>query len=127
MSRYEHKKFSSPDETRKFAKGKVDLVNIGNGAVGKFTLEPGWRWSVDVKPQAGTDLCEIAHFQYLMSGRIAVKMSDGQQFEHGPGEVVAIPPGHDAWVVGNEPVVAIDWTGAMNYAKPVESANRARK
>ncbi len=127
MTRYELKRFSSPDETRTFPKGKIELVNIGSGAVGKFTLEPGWRWTEHVKPQAGTELCEIAHFMYVTSGRVAVKMSDGRQFEMGPGDVVSLPPGHEAWVVGNEPVVAIDWAGAIHYAKQMETHGRARR
>jgi quercetin dioxygenase-like cupin family protein len=117
MAKAERKGFGSPDETRKFEKGKVDLVHIGGGAVGRLTLEPGWRWSTHVKPAAKTEWCEAPHFQYHVSGRLHVKMSDGSEFELGPGEVSALPPGHDAWVVGNEPVVVVDWSGASNYAK----------
>jgi quercetin dioxygenase-like cupin family protein len=117
MAKAERKGFGSPDETRKFEKGKVDLVHIGGGAVGRLTLEPGWRWSTHLKPTAKTEWCEAPHFQYHVSGRLHVKMSDGSEFELGPGEVSALPPGHDAWVVGNEPVVVVDWSGASNYAK----------
>jgi quercetin dioxygenase-like cupin family protein len=113
----EHKKFASPDETRTFPKGKVELLNIGGGVVGKLTLEPGWRWSEHVKPIAGTEWCEAPHFQYHAAGRIAVKMEDGSEFEAGPGEITALPKGHDAWVVGNEPVVLIDFHGASKYAQ----------
>ena len=77
----------------------------------------GWRWSKDIKPIAKTELCEAPHFLYQLSGRMKVVMRDGQEVESGPGDVVIIPPGHDAWVVGNEPVVVIDWGGAANYAK----------
>ena len=117
MAKAERKDLSSPDEVRTFEKGKVDLVKIGGGVVGRLTLEPGWRWSQHVKPTAGTEWCEAPHFQYHVSGRIHVAMSDGTEFEVGAGEITALPQGHDAWVVGNEPVVLIDWAGASNYAK----------
>ena len=117
MAKWEHKTFKSPDEVRTFEKGKLELLNIGGGVVGKLTLEPGWRWSKHVKPIAKTDWCEAPHFQYHASGRIHTVMSDGTEFEAGPGDVTALPSGHDAWVVGNEPVVLIDWYGASNYAK----------
>jgi hypothetical protein len=117
MAKWEHKTFKSPDEVRTFEKGKLELLNIGGGVVGKLTLEPGWRWLKHVKPIAKTDWCEAPHFQYHASGRIHIVMSDGTEFEAGPGDVTALPSGHDAWVVGNEPVVLIDWYGASNYAK----------
>jgi len=117
MAKAERKDLSSPDEVRTFEKGKLDLVKIGGGVVGRLTLEPGWRWSQHVKPTAGTEWCEAPHFQYHVSGRIHVAMSDGTEFEAGAGEITALPQGHDAWVVGNEPVVLIDWAGASNYAK----------
>ncbi len=113
----ERKQFASPDEVRTFEKGKLEVVNIGGGAVGRLTLQPGWKWSLHVKPIAGTTWCEAPHFQYQISGRLRVRMADGEEFETGAGEVVVLPPGHDAWVVGNEPVVGIDWSGATNYAK----------
>jgi quercetin dioxygenase-like cupin family protein len=115
--RYERKEFKSPDETRTFEKGRLDLINIGGGTVGRLTLEPGWRWSKHVKPIAGTEWCEAPHFQYHLSGRLHVLMADGTEFEVGPGEVSLLPSGHDGWVVGDEPVVLIDWAGASNYAK----------
>ncbi len=117
MSELERKHLDSPDETRKFGHGRIDVVNIGGGTVGRFSAEPGWKWSNDVKPIAGTDLCQAAHFLYQVSGRMRVKLADGSESESGPGDVVVIPPGHDAWVVGNEKVVAIDWAGAANYAR----------
>jgi hypothetical protein len=108
----------TPDETREFPSGKLELINIGGGQVGKLTLAPGWRWSQHVKPLAGTEWCEAPHFQYHVSGRLHVLQNDGVEFEAGPGDVSALPSGHDAWVVGDEPVVIIDWAGASNYAKP---------
>ena len=116
MASAEHKGFAKSDETREFPKGKVELLNIGGGVVGKLTLEPGWRWSEHVKPIAKTEWCEAPHFQYQVSGRLHVAMQDGTEFEAGAGDVAALPSGHDAWVVGNEPVVVIDWGGAANYA-----------
>jgi hypothetical protein len=117
MASAERKNLKSPDETRTFEKGKVELVQIGGGTVGRLTLEPGWKWSKHVKPIAGTEWCEAPHFQYHAAGRIHVVMSDGVEFEVGPGEISALPQGHDAWVVGDEPVVLIDFAGATNYAK----------
>lgn len=117
MADAERKALNTPDETRTFEKGRVDLVNIGGGTVGRLTLEPGWRWSQHVKPIAGTDWCEAPHFQYHAAGRIGIKMEDGTEFEVGPGEISALPKGHDAWVIGNEAVVLIDFFGASNYAK----------
>lgn len=117
MAKAERKLLSSPDETRTFNKGKVELVKIGGGVVGRLTLQPGWKWSNDVKPIAKTEWCEAPHFQYHVSGRMHVQMADGSEFEVGPGEITALPSGHDAWVVGDEPVIAVDWSGASNYAK----------
>jgi quercetin dioxygenase-like cupin family protein len=117
MSKAERKSFGSPDETRKLEKAKVELDQIGGGSVGRITLEPGWRWSTHLKPTVKTEWCEAPHFQYHVSGRLRVKMADGSEFEVGPGEVSALPSGHDAWVVGNEPVVVVDWSGASDYGK----------
>ena len=113
----EHKAFDKPDEVRTFGHGHADMLSIGDGPVGMLTLEKGWRWSNDVKPIAGTEMCEAAHFSYQLSGTLHVAMADGSEFDAHAGEVTAIPPGHDAWVVGDEPVVLVDWNGASNYAK----------
>ncbi len=113
----EQKSFSTPDETRTFERGQVDLLHIGGSEIGRLTLQPGWRWSEHVRPIAGTELCEAPHFQYHVSGNLRVSMADGTIFDVGPGEVTALPHGHDAWVVGDEPVVLVDWWGASNYAK----------
>ncbi len=122
----EYKGFGEPDEVRTFEHGKLELIKIGDGMVGRLTLEPGWRWSEHVKPIAGTDWCEAPHFQYQLSGRLHVKMADGTEFETGPGEVSALPSGHDGWVVGNDPVVVIDWSGAANYAQMVAATGKVR-
>ncbi|HEV8341423.1 MAG TPA: cupin domain-containing protein [Candidatus Binatia bacterium] len=117
MANAEHKNLASPDDIRTFESGKLELINIGGGTIGRLTLQPGWRWSKHVKPIAKTEWCEAPHFQYQVSGRLRVKMEDGAEFELGPGDVSVLPKGHDAWVVGNEPVVLVDWYGASNYAK----------
>ncbi len=113
----ERKNFAAPDETRAFELGQVDLLRIGGSEIGRLTLQPGWRWSDHVRPIAGTDLCEAPHFQYHVAGVLRIEMADGSRVDAGPGDVTALPHGHDAWVVGDEPVVVVDWWGASNYAK----------
>lgn len=113
----EHKTFHKPDEKREFPKGLAELVNIGGGQVGRLVFQPGWRWSTHVKPIAQTKSCEAPHFQYHVSGKLAIRMDDGTEIIAGPGDVTALPMGHDAWVVGDEPAVVIDWWGASNYAR----------
>jgi hypothetical protein len=113
----EHVSFEKPDEVREFPHGRVEIVTVGAAEIGRLILEPGWRWSNDVKPIAGTDLCKAPHMQYHVSGRVHVLMADGTEFEAGPGDVTSLPQGHDAWVVGDEPVVVVDWYGASNYAR----------
>jgi hypothetical protein len=117
---YEHKAFGNPDEVRPFEKGRLELINLDGGAVGRLVLEPGWRWSEHVKPIAGTEWCEAPHFQYHVSGVLHLIMSDGTEFDARPGDVTALPSGHDAWVVGDEPVVVVDWYGASNYASTTD-------
>jgi hypothetical protein len=113
----EHRGFAEPDEVREFPHGRAEILNLGGGTVGRLICEPGWRWSADVKPIAGTDSCQAPHLQYHVSGRLGVRMDDGTELEIGPGEISSLPPGHDAWVIGDEPVVVVDWHGASNYAK----------
>jgi len=116
-SKMEVKHLNSPDEVRKFENGKIDLVKIGGATVGRANFEPGWKWSRHVKPVAKTDTCQAAHFQYHVSGVLHVVMNDGTEKDVGPGEISLIPPGHDAWVVGNEPVVMVDFQGMVDYPK----------
>ncbi len=115
-----HRNFDQPDETRPFeaGTGRLDLFNAEGGAVGRAVFEPGWRWSLHVKPLAGTDSCESAHTGYVVSGRMKLVMDDGESADLGPGEFIQIAPGHDAWVLGDEPCVVLDWTGYSEYAKP---------
>ena len=115
--RTEHRSFTEPDETRTFGNGHLDLLRIAGSDIGRLVLAPGWRWSVDVKPIAGTELCEAPHFQYHVAGTLRIQMADGTQFDAGPGAVTSLPSGHDAWVVGADEVVVIDWFGASEYAK----------
>ena len=117
MQQTAHKSFSRPDETREFPKGRAEIIKVGSEEIGRLVFQPGWRWSTDIKPLMKTSSCEAPHFQYHVSGVLRVKMDDGSEFIAGPGDVTSLPSGHDAWVVGNEPVVVVDWFGASNYAK----------
>ncbi|MEW6144687.1 MAG: cupin domain-containing protein [Thermodesulfobacteriota bacterium] len=117
MAKMEKKNLDAPDELRSFPKGKLELVTLAGITFGRATLEPGWKWSDSVKPLANTKSCEAPHTQYHVSGRLAVKMDDGSEAVFGPGDVSYLPPGHDAWVVGSEPVVVIDISGMSEYAK----------
>ena len=111
------KSLDSPDETREFENGKMDVVNLGEVTVGRAVFEPGWRWSENVKPIAGTDSCQVPHVGYVISGRMHVRMDDGTEHEFGPGDAGTIPPGHDAWIEGDEACVWLDFSGAEQYAK----------
>jgi hypothetical protein len=106
------KSLDHPDESRTPSEqGRIELVTLGEVTVGRATFEPGWRWSVDVKPAAGTELCEVTHTGYVVSGREGVRMADGTEVELRPGDAFVIGPGHDAWVVGDEPCVTLDFIG----------------
>lgn len=113
----ELKSFGKPDEVREFPLGKVELINIGGATIGRATFQPGWKWSTSVQPLAKTSSCEAPHFQYHVSGKLKVKMDDGTILECKPGDVSLLPMGHDAWVVGKEPAVVVDFQGMIDYAK----------
>ncbi|HKH14927.1 MAG TPA: cupin domain-containing protein [Solirubrobacterales bacterium] len=118
MANIEIKSFDSPDETRPFeGNGQAEVVQVAGQTIGKGTFEPGWRWSENVKPIAGTDSCQVSHLGYVLSGRMRVQMDDGSDGEVGPGDIFAIPPGHDAEVVGDEPCVMVDFGEFGEYAK----------
>jgi len=107
------KSMDSPDETRTFGNGKLDMVNIDEVTAGRVTLEPGWRWSEALKRISGTDSCQVQHTGYVVSGRMHVVMDDGSEQETGPGDVYVIRPGHDAWVMGEETYVGVDVSSDM--------------
>ena len=111
----EHRSFGSPDETRSFDSGDLQLLRVGGSDIGLLRLQPGWRWSKHLRPLIGTDLCETPHFQYHVAGTLHIAMADGAEFDAKPGDVTLLPAGHDAWVVGDEPVVVVDWYGASTY------------
>ena len=117
MKKMEVKSLNAPEEVRKFDKGKVELVNIGGTTIGRGVFEPGWKWSSSVKPIVNTKSCEAPHFQYHVSGTLKVVMDDGMERELKAGDVSLLPSGHDAWVVGNEPVVVVDFQGMVDYGK----------
>jgi class 3 adenylate cyclase len=120
----EAKSFDIPDETVSFDHGFVELVTVGAFTLGREVLQPGWRWSTHVKPIVGTEWCEFHHVMYVLSGRGHVLTRDGQTFEISAGQVVDISPGHDAWVLGDEPVTSIDIQGVVGWARAPEPGDR---
>ena len=117
MEKVEKKSFGNPDEVREIPNGRIEIAIIGGATVGRAIFEPGWKWSTSVKPIAKTDSCEAPHFQYHVSGVLKVVMDDGTELECRPGDVSLLPSGHDAWVVGDEPAVVVDFQGMIDYAK----------
>lgn len=111
------KRFEEPDEVRRFELGHLDVVEVDGHPVGLATFEPGWVWSRHVRPIAGTGSCRVAHLGYVLQGRLAVRLDDGTEAVAGPGDVVAVPAGHDGWVVGDEACVMLDWAGGADYAR----------
>ena len=123
MARLQRRRFDETPDVRVTGRGKVDVVELDDRVVARITWQPGWRWSVDVKPIVGTDYCQSHHVAYAISGRGHVEMSDGIGMDIGPGEVYEIPPGHDAWVVGDEPFVSVDFEAlrALVMADPAQT------
>jgi len=117
MEKAELKSFWKPDEVREFPNGRLELVKIGGAEIGRAIFEPGWRWATSVQPISKTKSCEAPHFQYHVSGVLKVLMDDGTELECKPGDVSLLPSGHDAWVVGNEPAIVVDFQGMIDYAK----------
>jgi quercetin dioxygenase-like cupin family protein len=114
----EVKSASSPDEVRQFqGKGHMDVFHVGDHTVGTVTFEPGWKWSENVKPIAKTDRCQGSHLAYVVSGRMKIVHDDGTEVEVGPGDLMSVKPGHDAWVLGDEPCIQVDFKSAETYAK----------
>jgi hypothetical protein len=116
IGKVEVKAFSVPDEVRQFPKGRLELIKVGGATVGRAAFEPGWRWSTSLKPIVNTKSCEAAHFQYHVSGTLRILMDDVTEFDCKPGNVSLLPSGHDAWVVGDEPAVVVDFQGMFDYA-----------
>lgn len=114
------KSINKPDEIRNFPKGKVELVTLEGVTFGLSTFEPGWKWSESIKPLVKTESCQVLHTIYHLSGRLHVRMDDGTENEYGPGDIAVIPPGHDAWTVGDEPAVGLDITGMVDSAKEAQ-------
>ena len=126
MAKMEIKSLGAPEEVRTFDKGRVELVKVGGATIGRVVFQPGWKWSTCVKPLANTKSCEAAHLGYQISGTMRIRMDDGTETECKGGEAAFVPPGHDAWVVGNEPVVIIDFQGMADYAKSAAPAASGR-
>lgn len=116
MTRIETNDFSSPDEIREPDHVLVEVVKTTAGELGRYTFEPGWRWSEHIRPVVGGDSCQVDHLGYVVSGRMGLSLG-GDTAELGPGMVYRIPPGHDGWVIGDEPVVVVEFQGAASYAK----------
>ncbi|MDP3541574.1 MAG: cupin domain-containing protein [Elusimicrobiota bacterium] len=118
MERAEIKNVETPDEVREIPNGRLELVNVAGRTIGRAIFNPGWKWSLHVKPAVKTTSCEAPHFQYQISGRMKIVMDDGTEFISKAGDVMNIPSGHDAWVAGDEPVVVVDFQGFVDYAEP---------
>jgi class 3 adenylate cyclase/quercetin dioxygenase-like cupin family protein len=119
------KRFDHPDEVRTVEKARIELVELGDAAIGHTIFEPGWDWEKHVKPIVGTETCEVHHIGYVFSGRLGVEMDDGPSIELAEGDVFEVPPGHKAWVVGDEPWISIDFAGRRLFAKsPAEASAR---
>ena len=117
MQTLEIKSMNTPEETRSLPKTKGEIVTVGGHIIMRGTFEPGWKWSECVKPAVGTPSCQVNHVMYIISGKMRIKMDDGTEKDFGPGDAGVIPPGHDAWVVGSEPCVGIDFAAGATYGK----------
>jgi class 3 adenylate cyclase len=124
MARLQRRRFDETQDVRVTGRGRVDVIELDDRVIARLVWEPGWRWSVDVKPIAGTQWCQSHHVAYSVSGNLRVQMSDGVELEIGPREIFEIPPGHDAWVVGDEPFVSIDFELLRGFARPPDDTGR---
>ena len=114
------KQFEHPDEVRVFEKGKFEVIHVGGMTMGRATYEPGWKWSLHVGKAAGAKSCRVEHVGMVVSGRATAAMDDGRVIEMKAGDVFYIAPGHDSWVVGEEPYVSLHFMGAEQYARHEE-------
>jgi class 3 adenylate cyclase len=119
--RLQRRRFTEPSDVRTMPRGRIEVVELDDTVVGRMTYEPGWRWSVDVRPIAGTDTCQYHHVGMALSGVLRVQMPDGTELEIGPGDVFEIPPGHDARVVGDEPWISVDFEAMRTYGKELDA------
>jgi hypothetical protein len=117
MAGVESKSMDAPDEVRTPDKTRVDVVRVGGSEVGRLTMQPGWRWSECIKPVVGTDSCQAEHLGYAIAGHMHIEHEDGTTAEIGPGDAYVIAPGHEAWVVGDEEFVGVEFKSAAEYAK----------
>lgn len=118
MTAFEFNDFSEPDEVRRpEPHATIEVVRLDGGEIGRYTFQPGWRWSEHIRPVVGGDSCQTEHLGFVVSGRMGVETTDGSTGEIGAGSVYHIPPGHDGWVVGDEPVVVVEFQGAARYAR----------
>ena len=122
MPKLQRKNFSQPDELRDIGRGVLQIVEIADAAIGRIAYEPGWRWSVDIGSRLGQLHCEVHHIGVVISGRLQIAMRDGSSMTIGPDDAFEVPPGHDAWVVGDEPFVSIDTVGRRNFGLPTGHA-----
>lgn len=120
------KSFDSPEEVREVPKARIEVVNLGGTQAMRCTFDPDWKWSECVKPIVGTKSCEVAHMGYMLSGQMTVRMDDGKEISLKAGDAATIPPGHDAWITGNDKCVFVDFQGAATYAKPKQQEQSAR-
>ncbi len=125
MARAQRKSFEQPDQVRQFGHGRLEVAQLEDGAIGRIVYQPGFRWSVDLKPLVGTASCDIRHLGVVSSGRLHVRLDDGSELEVGPGDAYQIPPGHDGWVVGDEPFVTTEFARSWTYAAPAGADERS--
>src|SRR5215208_2369788 len=124
MARLQRRRFYEAEDVRRIPHGKIDVVQLDDRVIGRMQYDPGWRWSVDVKPIAATESCQFHHVGVTLSGRLRAQMHDGIELELGPGDVFEIPPGHDAWVVGAEPWVSVDFEAMRLFARSSPTTGR---
>jgi hypothetical protein len=112
----ELKSFATPDEVREFPQGRLELIKVAGATIGRAVFQPGWRWATSVQPIVRTASCEAPHFQYHVAGVLRIRMDDGSEFDCKPGDVSLLPSGHDAWVIGDQAAIVVDFQGMIDYA-----------
>jgi class 3 adenylate cyclase len=124
VARLQRRRFEDSDDVRITPRGRAELVELDDRVIARTIWQPGWRWSTDLKPIAGTQSCQFHHLGFAISGRVRIQTTDGVELEVGPGDVYEIPPGHDAWVVGDEPFISVDFEAMRGFARPQEAGAR---